>query len=144
MPRPVKVQASSTLVGWMWPGATGHPGCLSPCCEARLLDADMETHWQKARWNSGRCAPVTLRMELDEPAAEMELCPQMEYTTSGHVALVIVDETTGQRVAHMSEWSDARWVTLALPNPRTQRLRLEFMASPTWIAVRAVRFRSSL
>jgi hypothetical protein len=142
MPRPVKVKASSTRFGWLWPGATGHPGCLSPCCEARLMDSDMETAWLKPRWNSGAYAPVTLSMELDAPAAQMELCPQMN-PTSGRVALVIVNEATGERVAHMSEWTDEKWVTIALPSKRTQRLRLEFTASPSWIAVRAVRFRAA-
>ena len=142
MPRPVKVWASSTLMGWLWPNATGHPGCLSPCCEARLLDADMETLWQKARWNAGRYAPVTLRLELDAPAAVMELCPNMK-PTSGRVALVVVDEASGERVAHMSEWTDARWTKIDLPTPQTQRLRLEFTSSPSWIAVRALRFRAA-
>ena len=137
MPRPVKVWASASRWGWMWPGSTHHPGCLSPHCEARLLDADMETRWQRARWNAGRHAPVTLRVELDAPAAVMELCPQM----SGRVGLVLVDEDTNERVAHMSDWADARWVTLELPTPSTQRLRLEFTTSPSWIAVRSLRFR---
>jgi hypothetical protein len=102
----------------------------------------METLWQKARWNAGRYAPVTLRLELDAPAAVMELCPNMK-PTSGRVALVVVDEASGERVAHMSEWTDARWTTIDLPTPQTQRLRLEFTSSPSWIAVRALRFRAA-
>lgn len=143
MPKPVKVWASSTRFGFLWPGATGHPGCLNPCCEARLLDEDMERCWLRPRWNAGRGAPVTLRLELDAPAAVLELCPEMD-PARGRVGLVLVDEDTGERVAHMSEWTDAKWVTMALPTPRTQRLRLEFTTSPSWIAVRAVRFPPSL
>ena len=58
------------------------------------------------------------------------------------LGLVLVAEATGARVAHMSEWTDAQWTTIELPAPQTQRLRLEFTSGPSWIAVRALRFRA--
>jgi hypothetical protein len=140
MPKIKSVLASSARFEWIWPIGTSI-NCLNPCCEARLLDVDMETNWTKRRWNAGRYAPVTLRLELDAPAAGLEICPDME-PESGQVSLasVIVDEDTGQRCAHIGQWHDAEWVSFALPTTGTQCLLIEFVSSPSWIAVRAMRF----
>ena len=138
MPRIRAIAASASRFECIWPVGSSAK-CLNPCCEARLLDADMETNWTKRRWNAGRHAPVTLRLELDSPAAGLELCPDME-PEAGQVSLVVVDEDTGQRCAHIEHWRDAEWVSMALPSSNTQRLRIEFVSSPSWIAVRAMRF----
>ena len=89
------------------------------------------------RWNSGQHAPVTLRLEFAAPVRAIEFCPDMK-PSEGEVALVIVDADTGRRTAFLGRWQDARWCEVLLPWD-AKRVRVEFVSSPSWIALRAVR-----
>lgn len=140
MPVLKSVQASSSFNDWLFPIGSD-PRCLSSYCEARLLDGDMLINCTKSRWCAGRCAPVTLCVALDEPAASMELCPNVARQTDT-VAFVLVDTETGQRNAYQQEWRDAEWTTpMALPTAATRKLRIEFVSSASCIGLRAMRFR---
>jgi len=74
MPRLKSVWASSSRFQWLFPIGNDSQ-CLSYCCEARLLDDN--DNEPNPRWNAGRFAPVTLKVELDESAATVEICPEM-------------------------------------------------------------------
>jgi hypothetical protein len=105
-------------------------------------------------WNAGRHAPdVTLALEFDAPVTTLRMCPRMA-PTEGVVGLVVVvfassleeadDEattttttTTALRIAHRELWRDGEWVAVALPAP-ARALRIEFVESPSWIALYAV------
>ena len=92
-------------------------------------------HLEK-RWNSGRHAPVTLSMSFAERVRALKFCPDMQQR-EGEVALVIVDTHTGRRTAFIGQWEDARWCRIALPWA-TDAVRVEFVSSPSWIALRAL------
>ena len=106
-------------------------------------------------WNAGRHAPgVALALEFDTPVTTLRLCPRMA-PIEGVVGLVVVvvfassleeaDEeattttttTAAQRIAHRELWRDGEWVAVALPAP-ARALRIEFVESPSWIALYAV------
>jgi hypothetical protein len=100
-------------------------------------------------WNAGRHAPgVVLALEFDAPVTTLRLCPRM-VPTEGMVGLVVVvlsdvDEATAtttttaaERIAHRELWREGEWVAVALPTP-ARALRIEFVESPSWIALYAV------
>ena len=120
-PQLTHARASSERFGWY--GA------------ARLLADNPELH---PRWNAGRHAPVTLALGLSRPALRIGFCPDM-CPPSGEVGIVLVDQKTGARAAHLGAWTDKEWVDVCLPCA-TDDLRVEFASSPSWIALRAVRF----
>jgi hypothetical protein len=88
-------------------------------------------------WNAGRHAPgVTLTLGFDAPVTALKLCPNMK-PAEGFVGLVVV-LGNGQRIAHRTMWRESEWVTIAIPTPVSELL-IEFMESPSWIALHAVR-----
>ena len=109
-----------------------------------VLNAD--TH---NAWNAGRHAPVSLTLYLapsalplnDTAATSVDhlwLLPNME-PPKGVVDLVIRSPEGGVLGAHSSEWEDRVWVkvewTYTCPS---SVLTLEFVSSPSWIALYAV------
>ena len=87
-------------------------------------------------WNAGCHAPgVTLTLGYDTPVTALKLCPSMK-PTEGFVGLVVVLQN-GERIAHRTLWRESEWVTIEIPTPATE-LRIEFMESPSWIALHAV------
>jgi hypothetical protein len=132
-PRLTKVKASSSILDWLFPYGNDRR-TLSSFCEARLLDENPKLH---SRWCAGRSAPVTLRLELSEGARKIGFCPE---TDPGEVSLVLVDEDTGQRTGYIGPWRDSVWIEMEAPNPASKRLRVEFVTSPSFIALRALRF----
>ena len=95
--------------------------------------------FNKKTWNAGRHAPVALTLTLDAPATRVLLCPDRS-PRRGRVGLVIVDlDQPSRRVAHSSEWTHGQWVTVD-DVPRARRLRIEFVESPSWIALQGLRF----
>ena len=87
-------------------------------------------------WNAGCHAPgVTLALGFDEPVTVLMLCPSMK-PAEGVVGLVVVLEN-GERIAHRALWIESEWVTIDIPTP-VHELRIEFVESPSWIALHAV------
>ncbi len=138
MPRLEKVVASHTRWNSAWLLGKGMGGPFS----ANLLLLP-PSHYSSVichTWNSGRHAPgVTLTLTFDAPVVVLRLCPHMIPET-GFVGLVITT-TPGaggaHRTAHRSVWREGVWVSIALPSA-ARELRLEFMESPSWIALHAV------
>ena len=129
------VEASATR--WLLLTQGGHHG---PFCAENLLPLPPNNdRWFKKTWNAGRHAPVALTLTLDAPATRVLLCPDMS-PRRGRVGLVIVDlDQPSRRVAHSSEWTHGQWVTVD-DVPRARRLRIEFVESPSWIALQGLRF----
>ena len=90
------------------------------------------------QWNSGQFAPVVLNLTLSSPAHSIGFCPDME-PAEGEVALVVIDRVSRQRTGFIGKWTDGCWFDLDLPCACSQ-ISVEFVSSPSWIALRAVRF----
>lgn len=88
-------------------------------------------------WNAGRHAPVSLTLTLDDTATQISMCPEMS-PKMGPVSLVIVTLERNERVAHSSVWTHGEWVTIDIPGSR--HMRIEFVDSPSWIALQGLRF----
>lgn len=86
-------------------------------------------------WNSGRHVPVTLTLNFDTDVKELALCPSM--SPDGQVSLVAVTLETNARIAHSQVWRDKEWVYITLPVP-SKHVRLEFVESPSWVALHTV------
>ena len=126
------VEASATR--WLLLTQGGHHG---PFRAENLLLLPPNNRWFKT-WNAGRHAPVALTLTLDAPATRVLLCPDMS-PSRGRVGLVVVDlDAPSRRVAHSSEWTHGQWVTVDVP--RARRMRIEFVESPSWIALQGLRF----
>ena len=144
MPLPELTRAVASHTRWA--RVFGSAG--SPFTAQLLLQQPL--HFPRT-WSAGRHAPdVTLTLEFDSPITTLRLCPRMAPIKEGVVSLVVVlltpseeDEatataaTTTARVAHSELWRDGLWVAVALPAP-TRALRIEFVESPSWIALYAV------
>ena len=128
----IRATASHTRWGYFF----GIDGSGGPFNASLLLlqpshyDADINH-----TWNSGRFAPdVMLRLTFDRPVTILKLCPSMK-PAEGRVGLVI---TAGSRkTPHYELWQEGEWVAIALPEPSSDLL-IEFMESPSWIALHAV------
>ena len=131
-------RAAASHTRWSWLFGTAGPFraynlCMSP---AQRDDVIGQT------WNAGRHPPhVTLTVEFDGPVRLLRLCPHMS-PESGHVGLVIavLSEEEGavvERVPHSALWREGEWVSIALPRAASA-FRIEFMESPSWIALHAV------
>ena len=132
------VEASATR--WLLLTQGGHHGPFR--AENLLLPLpsnNNDNRWfKKKTWNAGRHAPVALTLTLDAPATRVLLCPDMS-PSRGRVGLVVVDlDAPSRRVAHSSEWTHGQWVTVDVP--RARRMRIEFVESPSWIALQGLRF----
>ena len=128
MPEIVSVRASSTR--WEW--GLG-PERLNPFSALYLAHPNPTL---SPCWNAGRFAPVTLDLAFSDSVRRIRICPEM-VPESGTVGVVVVNERK-ERVAHCSQWRDGVWVVIDIPPSR--RCRLEFVESPSWIAVRSLRF----
>ncbi len=130
MPQPVRAIASHNRWDWLF-GQSGP-------CGANILRM-LPSHYDSVlnhTWNSGRHAPgVTLTLTFDAPVTVLKLCPHMK-PVEGFVGLIIVLENA-ERIAHRELWRENQWVEIALPIP-TSEMRVEFMESPSWIALHAV------
>lgn len=90
-------------------------------------------------WSAGRHPPVSLTLTLDDPATKVLLCPDMKPET-GQVGLVIINLERNERVAHSSEWTHGEWVTIDIPS--SKHMRIDFVESPSWIALQGLRFEA--
>ena len=130
------VEASATR--WLLLTQGGHHGPFRAENLLLPLPSNNDNRWFKKTWNAGRHAPVALTLTLDAPATRVLLCPDMS-PSRGRVGLVVVDlDAPSRRVAHSSEWTHGQWVTVDVP--RARRMRIEFVESPSWIALQGVRF----
>ena len=132
MPQLVRVHASHCR--WAWWFGNGQGGLFS--AQLLLLHPSHYDSVLNHTWNAGRHAPgVTLTLGFDAPVTTLRLCPNMK-PAEGFVGLVVVLEN-GQRIAHRSLWRESEWVTITIPAPASELL-IEFMESPSWIALHAV------
>ncbi len=102
-------------------------------------------------WNAGRHAPrVSLTVVFDEAVRQLRLRPNMN-PESGHVGLVITavgppgEKGEGaaplaghEKTAHSALWREGEWVSIALLGAPASAFRIEFMESPSWIALYGV------
>lgn len=122
------IRASSTR--WEWSLGAGK---FNPFSALYLADPNPAL---MPCWNAGRFAPVSLEATSDREVRRVCLCPEM-VPPSGMVGVVVV--TAEERVAHCGLWHDGVWVFIDI-SPSSGRVRLEFVESPSWIALRALRF----
>ena len=130
---PARATASHTRWSWLL-GTVGGPFQAGNLCMSQAQRDAVIGH----TWNAGRAPPhVTLTVEFDEPVRLLRLCPHMN-PESGHVGLVItVLGGSAERVPHRALWRENEWVSIALPGAASA-FRIEFMESPSWIALHAV------
>jgi hypothetical protein len=129
MRQPIRAVASHNRWGWLF--GNGESGPFS--ASALIMPPSA---FINQTWNSGRHAPgVTLSLTFGAPVTVLRLCPHMK-PTEGFVGLIVVCEK-GERVAHRSLWREGEWVAIPLSTPASE-MRVEFMESPSWIALHAV------
>jgi hypothetical protein len=129
---PHKAKASHTRWGALYRSV----GLQSPYSTDNLLFRDAQ-----AAWNSGRFAPVTLTLDFGRslPMTGITVTPEMR-PQRGLVELVIRVGPT--LVAHSSQWTDGAPVAIEWPDAIEARtVTLEFLRSPSWIALRATTVR---
>ena len=139
MPQLVHARASHTRWGSFFSEGSGPFGASILLCSQAERDAVITN-----TWNAGRCAPnVTLTVAFDAPVTSLRLCPNMK-PKDGRVGLVVTVlspqpkwPASHAKIAHSELWREGKWVAIALPTP-TSALRIEFMESPSWIALYGV------
>jgi hypothetical protein len=131
---PQLVYVNSSHDRWSWIFGKLHPGFWG--AQRLLLQPGQYGAFFDRTWNSGRHAPgVTLTLGFDAPVNVLKLCPHMK-PEEGLVGLIVVLEDS-ERIAHREVWRENEWVEIPLPKPSSE-MRVEFMESPSWIALHAV------
>ena len=132
MARLVRVEASHNRWGHFFGNGQGGPFSA----QLLLMHPSQYGAVLNHTWNAGcHAAGVTLTLCYDAPVTVLKLCPSMK-PAEGFVGLVVVLENAG-RIAHRTLWRESEWVTIEIPTPSSE-LRIEFMESPSWIALHAV------
>lgn len=106
-------------------------------------------------WNSGGFAPQSIEIDLDKPVEELYLrwMPQMTPTTGVvKVEYLLINKDSHQicpPIPHQYDCQIARWVEQHLtvpphrrqpeiPDNKISRIHINFIASPSWIALREI------
>ena len=109
----------------------------SPYRAANVLTAD-----PAQTWNAGRFADVRLTLTLADEGAVVgvRIVPDMRARLLGTVELLVRgDPNDTILAAHRSLWADRTPVAVEWVAPRiTRTVTLEFVQSPTWVALRHV------
>ena len=128
---PARVSASHTRLGALYSMA----GLESPYACKNLLNTDMAS-----TWNAGRFAPVSLTIDLGEcrKVIGLIIVPDMQ-PKKGTVSLILRMQGDTAFTAHSSTWIDRKPVSIVWMDPvHTRYITLEFLHSPSWIALRNI------
>lgn len=127
---PARATASHTRLGALY----AMTGLVGPYDCVNLLNADLA-----CTWNAGRFAPVSLQLDLGEPkrVVGLLLTPCMK-PRRGAVRLAVWTDN-GVATPHSATWEDMRPASIMWADAvHTRFITLDFLDSPSWIALRCV------